>query len=535
MTHRSVLFIGNECLSWTPAQFASAAREAHALGFDAISPKRANGTQKWYRDAATLKAEHQAVLAEHCDYLPFSYCYGPHFGIAQINAECDILREMLSVFGAACADMEVEWNGATEGAIQLAGRMHGHSGTLSVTTWADPVQQNWQGVIHNLQSVVDVWVPQQYTVWLASVEGQYGNLEGKIQPALEINKEFQGNDPTAVLHTAQERHHTTLWMWEYKQATANPTFTKSLNAMWHAGDVPIPEPAPTPVKPKPQPTGGKPPVTQTDYHLISGVPHISSYEIGKSEARDAASCLAALAAFAYPNRWPNLANLASQIYSQFAGSDTSDNATPLTVAQALSWCATQHIGTHDLAPVIALNDVDALRHEMAAMTNTNGIPVLLFLEDGSKLATSDGKPLHPYMAAGHAHAIVRLGGYSDHPWTLILDPAAQCPPLPFPTPVMWNDTAGGTGIVQGKIVAAFGVMPPKVSAPPADFRFSVNGEDQKWPVPQPDITTMATTLLSTVKARREAERTAIISAMQQADSQEDQAFLDVLKQLGYKG
>jgi len=150
----SVLWIGVECANWSIPQFVAAAQAAKALGFDTISPKRADGSIRWYHTPQQLAAERAAVLAEGVGYLPFAYCYGPHFGLQQVHDECAVLAEMCAANdGSVLADLEAEWNGQVESATLFAQLMQPVSGLLYLTTWADPNLQDWDGVLAALAPV----------------------------------------------------------------------------------------------------------------------------------------------------------------------------------------------------------------------------------------------------------------------------------------------------------------------------------------------------------------------------------------------
>lgn len=229
---RVVLFIGTECRTWSVADFASAARNARAMGVDTISPKRLDGGIRWYGDVGRLREERAAALAEGCGYLPFAYCYGPRFGDAQITDECGLLAEMMSANdGSVCADMEIEWNGRVAEAERFAALMRPVAGTLYLTSWSDPQQQAWAGVTRALVPCVNAWVPQQYTNWLAMQETQLTALgETCIQPAFDLTSEFGANDPFALTQQARARGHSTLWLWEYQPALRNPNLVRSIAA-----------------------------------------------------------------------------------------------------------------------------------------------------------------------------------------------------------------------------------------------------------------------------------------------------------------
>lgn len=233
---RKVLFIGTECRNWTVADFGKAALNARALGFDSISPKRADGAIKWYVNAGHLALERQACLSVGVGYIPFSYCYGPAFGNGQINVEVAVAQEMANVCdGLVCMDLEVEWNGQVAAAQFLAQQLQGFKGDIVLSTWADPVQQNWVGVVKALNPVVSAWGPQEYTNWLALQEGQFasdGVSTAKLFPEIDVADLFGGaNDPLSVMHSAVNRGHGSIWVWEYGIGLSNPNLVKSLTAL----------------------------------------------------------------------------------------------------------------------------------------------------------------------------------------------------------------------------------------------------------------------------------------------------------------
>jgi hypothetical protein len=262
--------------------------------------------------------------------------------------------------------------------------------------------------------------------------------------------------------------------------------------------------------------------------LVGGVPPISSLALGKSIARDSAYAAAVLAAFNRPYEYHSLDDLAQAIYAQYAGPDLPTNTTAVSKDQIVQFYVQNAIPFHDLAPVIALGDPNVLRAEMASM-NRSGIPVLLFLENGQGLKTADGLPLHPFQTAAAQASIIRLGFQTDQPVTLIADPAAPVPPLPYPIPANWDT------IVSSQIVSAIGVMPAGIPAPAPDFRFwqadgSDTGKDIQWPQPAPQAN--IADAIDTIQALQAA-----IQAEQQRSAQlweaQNAGFLKLLADLGY--
>lgn len=224
---KTVLWIGNECEHWTPAQFASAAAHAHALGFNTICPKRADGTIKWYGSAATLTQECNAVRSKGVGYLPFGYCYGPRFGSNQIRGECAILQEMGDAVVDKAgnkfvqADMEAEWNGQVWAAQYFEQLMRPWQGLLSVSTWADPTLQDWDGVALALSPAVNAWTPQRYTDWLS--RQPLPPEETIVQPGVDMTQEFGTNHPVSIA-----TGHPCVFVWEYNVTFQNPTLAKQL-------------------------------------------------------------------------------------------------------------------------------------------------------------------------------------------------------------------------------------------------------------------------------------------------------------------
>jgi hypothetical protein len=245
----SVLWIGSEAAGWGTAELVAAARQARAWGYDTIAPKRADGSIRWYGTADQLAAERAAVLAEGVGYLPFAYCYGPKFGLAQVDAECAVLQEMGTAnAGAVMADLEAEWDGQIAAAARFASNMRPWAGVLYLTTWADPAAQDWIGVAQALAPCVNAWVPQRYDDWLAAQPPL--PEQTLIQPGIDLTQEFGANDPATIA-----AGHPTVWVWEYQAAQRNPTLAQAIARRAIAAPAPAPAPAPTPT---PTPTAGLP-------------------------------------------------------------------------------------------------------------------------------------------------------------------------------------------------------------------------------------------------------------------------------------
>lgn len=218
-----VLFIDqNESYHANPAWLASVATWAKGYGVDTISPKRADGSIKWYGTPEELAKEREAVLAVGVGYMPYIYSYGMKFGINQVHEECNVLAEIMSVNNhCVCCDMESEWNGQYEAATVFNELMRPVPGMLWVTTFGDPKTQNFP--IHQIAPCVNCWVPQDYSNWLASLDGADA-AEGMtiVQPALDLSREFGANNVVQIAAMMRARGHKSLWLWEHAFAQANP-------------------------------------------------------------------------------------------------------------------------------------------------------------------------------------------------------------------------------------------------------------------------------------------------------------------------
>lgn len=217
-----VLFVGVECKDWTPAQFAECAQFARAHKIDTISPKRADGSIKWYGDAERLAAEREAVLHEGVGYLPFIYMYGPRFGDQQVRDEAAVCQEIMHVCnGDVCVDVEAEYDGQDHAANLFSTIMRPVPGLLYLTTWADPVQHNFP--VRQFAPCVNAWIPQDYDNWLVQCESQQITTGMSIRfGALDLSQEFGANNVAGNAAAMRARGHLSMWLWEYEMARNNP-------------------------------------------------------------------------------------------------------------------------------------------------------------------------------------------------------------------------------------------------------------------------------------------------------------------------
>lgn len=238
---RSILFIGQECDKWSPAQFAGAAARARQCGYDSICPRRQNGTIRLYGTPDRLLQEYNAVHAQGVGYIPFGYHYGPKFGPDFIVQEAAILQEMIDTIGKArrgdrqspgqgfaVADWEAEMDNpatAIPAARKFAGYMLGKPGFLLMTTWANPVVHNWQGVINAVKPVVNGWIPQMYNTKL-SHQALAGMIN--VMPALDFTGEFGANNPAQIIAEQKSKGARNFFFWEYQFLGSHASAARAL-------------------------------------------------------------------------------------------------------------------------------------------------------------------------------------------------------------------------------------------------------------------------------------------------------------------
>lgn len=226
----TVLYLGSEYQTASDAALVSIGKTARGLGFDSILVKKADGGIRFYHDEQALKNTKAAVNGQAgigCFF--YAYCYGPKFGNAQIQDEAIIQQELARAEGrgVCVADMEAEYNGYPGAAHQFAESvMAGENNPMDgwiVTSWADPVQQNWEGVLAELNPHMAAFNPQQYTSWLLGQEGQLAQVAGKLLPAVNI-----WADALSGASQARMKGHKGLWCWEAQGAMQNPSLARSM-------------------------------------------------------------------------------------------------------------------------------------------------------------------------------------------------------------------------------------------------------------------------------------------------------------------
>ena len=245
---RVCVFGGNSSQGWDDTALIAACARVRAAGADTIIVKYADGGDVFH--SADQMAHFHQVANDHGVGLGgFQYDYGPAFGWQQIATEANIANSMIGKIPIICQDMEQQYNGQVAAAAHFAQLLQVPADQLVITTWADPLLQNWQGVTA-VFSTRATFAPQEYTSWLAA-QPRPGEIT--IWPAVDLTDEFGPNDPVAIARQAKAATpDISVWCWS--EDTINPAMgvyspncvnrLKAISSVMHAGQVPPGPPAP---------------------------------------------------------------------------------------------------------------------------------------------------------------------------------------------------------------------------------------------------------------------------------------------------
>lgn len=163
--NRGGLFIGVESFSWSFADFDRAVAFALSLNFSYLVVKVYEITQgDWYQSLGGSSAVIAHIKAQGIDVMPYGYLYG-NAAATEITA----IKDYLNRFGAFCLDMEGEFDNDEPRMLPYYQSLQGHAGNLYISTWANPLDHNWEANIRLMNPLVKAWQPQVYTPYLASV------------------------------------------------------------------------------------------------------------------------------------------------------------------------------------------------------------------------------------------------------------------------------------------------------------------------------------------------------------------------------
>lgn len=209
------LFLGTETAYWSLDDFAIAANKAIQLGVTHLLVKVADGTHYWYGSIGGYTTVLNIIKKQGIHALPYMYSYGNTYNAFSI--ELTMQQSILQTVGSLVLDLEVEWNGESIWAVQLVNALRTIQGELFITTWADPIQQNWSNVLQILKERVNYWMPQVYSNYLANVyKEQFGNVA--IIPIFNLGQDFGEN---ALFTNVVNAKNSSVGFWHYQEAISS--------------------------------------------------------------------------------------------------------------------------------------------------------------------------------------------------------------------------------------------------------------------------------------------------------------------------
>lgn len=225
------LFVGVESEHWALSDFIVVARDAKALGISCLLIKIADGGNLWYDAVGGWQAVLSAISQQGMRAVPYTYCYGNLYGA--IQTEVNILIQAMRVCGIVVADMEQEFNGQTSWASAICTALKPVAGTFGVTSWANPDEQNWTGVLQAIVPCTDFFLPQVYTDYLAGrYQSQYSAYGIPVYPTLYLGTDL---GPNNLLQNAQNAHSPTIALWEYQSLSTYASIVSQIVSLVNGG------------------------------------------------------------------------------------------------------------------------------------------------------------------------------------------------------------------------------------------------------------------------------------------------------------
>src|SRR5712691_11237378 len=238
---KSYLFLGIYTEHWQPADFDAPIVLCKKFHIDGLLVKVYEKTQGlWY--SGHFDAIYQRIKAAGLECIP----YGFHYGGAELAAEAHVGLDFLQKYGAYCMDAESDFDGHTDWGHDLALIWANHPGQLWISTWANPVDHHWLGIIDALKGEVQTWMPQVYSDDLANRALVQWPKGLPMQPTVGI---VGDGDPNIGASHVKLFGDTDLSIWEYREVAGRES---QVEGIMHAFGViptvaPIPQVAPVPL------------------------------------------------------------------------------------------------------------------------------------------------------------------------------------------------------------------------------------------------------------------------------------------------
>lgn len=163
---------------------------------------------EWYAQLSSAKATVQYIEDRGLGVLTYGYYYGD-----DPITESAAIKYHLREFGSHIMDLEGSFDNNQGKAVGLQGLLANHTGTLSLSTWANPATHGWSENLKILDPIIDIYMPQCYDDSLTkSMYDQWIRTTKPIYPTFSIVNTPSANSKSFPQYS----------LWEYQDAVKYP-------------------------------------------------------------------------------------------------------------------------------------------------------------------------------------------------------------------------------------------------------------------------------------------------------------------------
>lgn len=211
------LFTGVETYTWGWSDFDRLITFCKAHKIDGVELKVYEITQgEWYQSLGGASKVVMYLINKDVSVLPYGYFYGA------TSQEIDYSKQALKRWGRFAMNCEDAWQNDTSRANAFANALDKHTGTLYLSTFADPLTTGWIQNIPILDRIVDVWQPEEYGDNLIDLRLQeFPPVRGRVIPTYSLNP------PVTVNRMLIDRE---VSIWEYADALTYPSLLDAMIA-----------------------------------------------------------------------------------------------------------------------------------------------------------------------------------------------------------------------------------------------------------------------------------------------------------------
>src|SRR6266567_2419296 len=232
---KSYLFLGVYTKTWHAGDFDPVIALCKATGITGLLVKVYEYfAGEWY--GGTFPTIYQHITSAGLECIPYGFHYGNGNG-SNLQKEAEVALKFMGKYGQYCMDAESDWDGHTAWGQSLASIWKGHPGKLWVSTWANPQDHQWLGIIDALKGEVQAWMPQVYSDKLGDKALAQWPHNLVLQPTVGIVGDGDPNHPERLVNLFGQGD---LSIWEYREAIAHMNPLAAIMRAFRGAAVPQP-------------------------------------------------------------------------------------------------------------------------------------------------------------------------------------------------------------------------------------------------------------------------------------------------------